>query len=165
MTPDIPALRAALAACKVRPWFLNDQWVQTKDDYHQWIYGADGDGVCEVHGNIAMGVHTTDRARLIALAVNALPSLLARIEKLERVAEAAKRARVVFRFRSDDVIEHFERGARQFHSETGMLRPGKDASLADVSDYDTRRDAWDSWVQSVGDSLDAALADLDGGNG
>lgn len=90
MTPDIPALREALAACPFGPpWKCVDEtWI---DD------GAPSDDYTPEQ--------STARRNLVVAAVNALPGLLARIEKLERVAEAA-RSRVDAVLPSEERLAH-----------------------------------------------------------
>lgn len=79
MTPDVPALRAALAASAGEwPW----------EAVEEIVYGADGQVVAEFAHDDG-----EPEAVLAALAVNALAvsGMLDRLEKLERVAEAARR--------------------------------------------------------------------------
>lgn len=75
MTPSIPALRAALAASSGQfPWTADQNLV----------FDADGHPVAEP----CQRAHEDEDARLIALAVNALPKLLDIAEAAAPFAEA-----------------------------------------------------------------------------
>lgn len=78
MTPDIPALREALARAKMDTPLDAEGFI---------VFGADGEVVAECNDSVR-------DARLLALAVNALGPLLDRLEKAEDIASFAECRRV-----------------------------------------------------------------------
>lgn len=91
MTPDIPALREALAAATQGPWHVS-QFTECSDTLGRGTGPLQAIQRSHIPGKqtfaqILEAKASIEDMALIALAVNALPGLLDRIEKLERVAE------------------------------------------------------------------------------
>jgi hypothetical protein len=58
----------------------------------------------------------------------------------------------------EDATARFERRARAFRIDTGMLAPGKDDVLGHHS-YEARREAWEAWTRANPDVPDAPALD------
>lgn len=90
--PDLAHLRALMEKATPLPWSYDYSFHPDFDEETMVTSGTD----CVIGTRWYDGMHlsvTEDNGRLIVAAVNALPALLTRIEKLEKVAEAAARYR------------------------------------------------------------------------
>jgi hypothetical protein len=68
--------------------------------------------------------------------------------------------------RTGNNFEDFEEQAEAFQKETGLMRPGKDMSMAsgDDDNHEVRRAKYSAWVQSKIETARAALAEHREGN-
>jgi hypothetical protein len=87
------------------------------------------------------------------------PGLLA---ALGEVAMAAEKVRNLSPLPDENALDTFERIGEDFMSETGKLRPGKDAGLGTYDDEDERAKRFAEWKTARHMALDAALARLRG---
>ena len=91
----------------------------------------------------------------LAATASSIEAMLEAVSVINKLAGALVGLVPFFRSPGVDELEHFETLAAIFHNETGYLRPGKDCV---VHDPETRRKAWDEWVEAkIKASYDALL--------